>query len=147
MALQRRIESRGDRRLSTVPIYGLLYGLLLIAMCACESAGPTPATDVTNELRELREKTAQTRNDVDELQTDLQLLSDKVEQLQTWSFAHEWHHMPPYRSVVLDLAASEEFFRLDTGVGSFAISVKDVRPHADGAATHRRPRARQHHRW
>ena len=37
-----------------------------------------------------------------------------------------------YKNATYDPAAGEGFSRLDTSVGSFAVSIQDVRPHADG---------------
>lgn len=38
----------------------------------------------------------------------------------------------PYKSATFDPAAGEGFSRIDTSVGTFAVSIQEVKPHADG---------------
>ncbi len=99
------------------PVLVLLFLLTLAGLSACDIQRRPEVAEVNQGLTELR--------------GDLQSLRKEVAQLRVKLFRQELMR-DRYKNATFDPASSEGFSRLDTSVGSFAVSIQDVRPHADG---------------
>lgn len=63
--------------------------------------------------------------------TRIEALEEKLRQAELKLFFLELSK-DPYKSATFDPAADEGFGRIDTSVGAFAVSIQEVKPHADG---------------
>jgi len=83
------------------------------------------------ETQRTQSELAEVRRNVTELTSQVESLQKEVQELRT-NLAIQESMQDQYKSVTFDPAAGKGFSRLDTPVGSFAVSIEDVKPYADG---------------
>jgi len=74
---------------------------------------------------------SQLKNNQIEMKRQLEILREELNQVER-NVALLKISRDEYNSAVIDPASGEGFIRLDSSVGSFTLSIQDVKPHADG---------------
>lgn len=119
----------------------LLLCFLSTLLIGCNSQFMKDVAELKNrigEVRNLETRIGQQESEIIELKKTIARLSQEVEsnakQLAQVRSGLDLHllRQDPFKSATFDPASGEGFFRLDTSIGSFAVSVQDVKPHADG---------------
>lgn len=95
--------------------------LFLFATIACDRTAQTRIDALETKLAEMGEQISALQESQKKLGADF-----TVEKMATAIFREQ------YTTASFDPAADEGFSRLDTSIGSFAVSIRDVRPYADG---------------
>lgn len=87
--------------------------------------------DLQTHLSQQKNEIAQLNKAIEQLSLQLESHRKELTQVRSKLTMHEITQ-DAYKNATFDPASGEGFSRLDTSVGSFAVSVQDVKAHADG---------------
>ena len=104
--------------------YSILGLCLAVGLAGCDQ---NPLAKIPAIQKSVEEQNAR----IDELEKKVKDLEVSKVQAELKLFLLELNK-DPYKTATFDPAADQDFCRIDTSVGTFAVSIQEVKPQADG---------------
>lgn len=102
----------------------LLFLLSQVGVSGCEKQKDSRLDEISKTITEMKKDVEFVRTQIESVRLEVTELRTKLDEQEIM--------IDEYKKASFDPAAAEGFSRLDTSVGSFAVSIQDVKPHADG---------------